>query len=254
MPLPPDRSLGLPSIWNARDVGGYRAEGGTVRFGRLLRSSAPLGLGQEEVAALRQLPVGVVVDLRDELERSFAPTGLDALGVPVSHLPLLSKPTVEFIAADASLDDLYDDIVLIGGANLVAAIGAIPSGAPGAALVHCTAGKDRTGLVVALALLLVGVDRADVLADYAESELHLPAAALDEIVVRLRAEHTTAGANLDALVRTSPPAALAGVLDRIDERFGTVATYAESWGLDAAAVARLRAFLVQDDEGPASAG
>jgi len=112
--------------------------------------------------------------------------------------------------------------------------------AEGAALVHCAAGKDRTGVVVALALTVAGVPAEAVVADYAASGERT-----DAIMARLR------GSRLYARDVNSKPAQLqqpraetmAAFLEQMDARYGGVASWLTDHGLSAADLAALRARL-----------
>lgn len=241
--------VSLRGTHNLRDTGGLAASAGDAgqphragltRWGKLYRSDALHRLDDADRRELRARRVGLVVDLRDGSERADFPSDLRGLGAAVAHVPVLGMPPRVFLDADASLDDFYDHIVEERGHALVEAVRVIARSGATPTIVHCTSGKDRTGLVVALALALVGVDRATIVADYAVTERHLPAAALDETVARLRRTHGHAAANLEALVRLSPPAVLTRIFDRIEVAHGSMAGYARAHGLaddDVAALA-----------------
>lgn len=153
---------------NLRDVGGLPAGPTVIRPGRLLRSAAPFA---DDVAPPGVTwPPAVVVDLRSPME-THEEHPLVSLGSRVEVTPLLAALRPGVRLAD-SLTDLYA-IVLRDSADRLVDITRTVSAAPGAALVHCAAGKDRTGIVVALLLRLVGVDREVVLADYLRTADHL---------------------------------------------------------------------------------
>ncbi len=230
-----------------REVGGYAAGSGRTRWGKLYRSDSLHQLDDADRDELRRLGIGVVLDLRDEEERVLSPSRLAGLDLEHVHNPVLSTPASSFIAADASLDEFYDDIIDSSGDRLVAALRVIARSGSVPVLVHCTAGKDRTGLVVALALALSGVDRSEIVYDYAQTEQHLPSELLDAIIVRLRAEHVPDSVNLDELVRLSPAAVLERTLARIDELHGSVEDYVASHGLESSDVETLRGVLVQPE-------
>lgn len=128
---------------------------------RLARAAALDEVGPVGAAQLRALGVARVVDLREEGERGSA-----GHGVPVASVPLYRLPDGPPLTG--SLEQVYDFLLRERGNELAEAVASIAT-APGAVLVHCTAGKDRTGLVVALALLAAGHSEADVVADYALS-------------------------------------------------------------------------------------
>jgi protein tyrosine/serine phosphatase len=115
--------------------------------------------------------------------------------------------------------------------------------APGAALVNCAAGKDRTGVVVALALTAVGVVREAVVADYAAS-----AERMEAILDRLRASETYA-ADIDsrpdaAAVDAPRPETMAAFLDQLDVRYGGATGWLAGHGFGPDDVGALRAKLL----------
>jgi protein-tyrosine phosphatase len=224
------RLVRLRGTFNLRDTGGHPAARGTMRWGKLYRSDALHRLDDADRRELAARRIGLIVDLRDASERDGSPDALHDLRADVLHVPVLGAAPATFLADDTGLDAFYDHIVTERGHAVVAALRAVAHSGPTPVIVHCTSGKDRTGLIIALALAIAGVRRAAVVADYAATERHLPTAALDEIVARWRTpgRPTT---NLDALVRTSPPATMERVLDRIAVSHGSVAGYARAHGL-----------------------
>ncbi|GAB2449034.1 protein tyrosine phosphatase (PTP) superfamily phosphohydrolase (DUF442 family) [Conyzicola lurida] len=110
---------------------------------------------------IADLGFALVLDLREDGERA-----LPVHGVPVTHVPLFRLP--DGPPASGSLERLYEFLLVERAPQLTEAVAAIADSS-GPVLVHCTAGKDRTGLVVALALLAAGHEETDVVADYALS-------------------------------------------------------------------------------------
>lgn len=238
------RLVPLRGTFNFRDVGGHHAAPGQSRWGKLYRSDALHKLHLADRAELAARRVGLVLDLRNDNERAIAPTELADIGAEVVHNPVLIRPPSTFIAADATLQEMYDHVIDDGADRVVNALTLIAQSGSTPVVVHCTAGKDRTGLVVALALTLAGVDREAVVADYAETERNLPPSVTDEIVTRLRAKHSHDAVNLDELVRLSPARVLRRTFDRIEKRHGSVQGYVRDHGLAADDVAALRRVLV----------
>ena len=257
----------IPGLQNFRDTGGTPLRGGgTSRTGVLYRSEALSGLSAEGLDALSSTGIGVIADFRTEMERGMAPDVLPtARSFDVVELPLLegamtglaqsaltaSDPTTARAAIAAalaqlpSLGELY--VSMLGGgaasfAHLAQLVAASTDDAPTAVLVHCTAGKDRTGVAVALVLDAVGADRDAVVADYSSSAGHLAGPWAD----RMRAMITGMGVPLtpaiDMLVTGTPPEAIEHALSWIDEQGGSAA-YLRSGGLDDAELAALRARL-----------
>ncbi|GAB3834168.1 tyrosine-protein phosphatase [Dactylosporangium cerinum] len=241
----PVRLVRLRGTYNLRDTGGRVARTGPTRLGKLYRSDALHRLDDADRRELAERRIGLVVDLRDPSERADFPSDLRGIGAEIVHVPVLATSPATFLAADSSLDEFYDHIVEERGHALATALRVLARSGTTPVIVHCTSGKDRTGLVVALALALVGVDRATVVADYAATERHLPPALLDEIVAHWRRSADRPAVHLETLVRLSPPAALERIFGRIEAGHGSVADYARAHGLSDEDVARLAEALVE---------
>ena len=209
------------------------SDAGTPGTPRLARAAALDAVGPAGAAQLSALAVARVVDLREEAEGT-AP----AHGVPVVRIPLYRLP--EGPPQVGTLEGVYDFLLHERGTELTRAVIAIAT-APGRVLVHCTAGKDRTGLVVALALLAAGHSETAVVADYALSV---------DIVRDRRTGHVhsvLAPLNLDPaayrdalrLHLDSPPAAIEHALNTI-RSLGGAADYLARHGATAGHLSALR--------------
>jgi protein-tyrosine phosphatase len=194
-----NRWIPLEGAANVRDLGGLpTTDGRTTRFGRVLRSDNLQGLTERDVALLSdEIGVGHVIDLRSlaEVQRE-GPGPLTRLpGVTVHHLSLFVETQ---IAAGVEVDKalpwqsrtapedpehrsigFYQGYLRDRADSIVSALRVIAH-EEAASIVHCAAGKDRTGVVSALALEAAGVAREAVVADYA-----LTAERLDAILRRL---------------------------------------------------------------------
>ncbi|MFO7689880.1 MAG: tyrosine-protein phosphatase [Cryobacterium sp.] len=173
---------------------------------RLARAAALDQIGPVGAAQLTALGVTLVIDLREDGERGAA-----AHSVPVVSLPLYRLPNGPPLAG--SLEEVYDFLLRERGDELAAAVAAIAT-AVGAVLVHCTAGKDRTGLVIALALSAAGHSEADVVADYARSTGVVRTHRTVHAHAALATLNLAADAHRDALRLhlDSPPAAMTHAL------------------------------------------
>ncbi|WP_280490234.1 tyrosine-protein phosphatase [Nocardia carnea] len=155
-----------PGPVNLRDIGGLPlAGGGVTSVGVLYRGDASYS-GDTAVPALEPWPPTRVVDLRGARERARFPYEWPAESV-VYHVPMLDAAAPD--AAPADLTAVFGRILRCGdnwARDLVRAV----SRSPGATLVHCTAGKDRTGVAVAVLLLAAGVEASAVVADFVRTE------------------------------------------------------------------------------------
>lgn len=232
--------LDIDGVNNVRDVGGIPTEdGGRIRAGVLLRSGQLSGATTNGATTVRR-SVQHIIDLRDGEEVAAEPTEIE--GPDTTHLPLFLGSVRSFFETDTSLDDLYLHLLEESGDRLVAAIRIIAQGVP--TLVHCTVGKDRTGVTVALALSAVGADREAVIADYALTASQLPAQRSQRIAAYLRAQHPEA-IHAVALATESPAPVMRHLLEQIDERWGSAAGYLRANGMTEEEMTALRTALVE---------
>lgn len=235
----------IDGTYNFRDVGGYPASGGTTRRGKLYRADALGRLGESGRAALRELGVRVVIDLRDDFEVDALPDDLDGLDVEVLRLPVFEGSGASASTVGATIVHLYDKIVFQHTDVIVRALREIADTGEEPVVVHCTAGKDRTGIVVALALLAVGVDRETVVSDYALTEANLEGPWLEGMLELVRGYGVEVTPDLRVILGGSPREALETTIDRIEERAGSLRAYLLDAGLDEVELAKLRSVLVE---------
>jgi protein-tyrosine phosphatase len=232
-----DRWIALPGTLNLRDVGGYPvAGGGTVRWRTLLRSDALNRLDDGGRAVLADLGLRTVIDLRTDSEVEAAPSALDGTAAQTVRVPLFSAEAIGRLPPD--LAAVYRYMIDDCGAAIARAIGrlAVPGALPG--LVHCTAGKDRTGLVTALVLEVIGVPDDVIAADYALSQSSSLAPDTARQIGRIQSI-SGVGRWLDLGALGSPPQVIHTAL----AQSGTVANYLYGHGLTAPDLATLRAAL-----------
>jgi len=231
--------LDVPGAVNLRDVGGIPVGGSRIREGVLFRSGQLAGLTEEGRELLRPR-IRRVVDLRDDAEVRQEPSALG--GVPTTRVPLFLGSVASLFAEDVSLEGMYGHLVHDAAPRMVEVMRVLAEGEP--TLVHCTAGKDRTGVSVAIALTAVGADREAVVEDYALTAQLLPAARRAAIVQYLNANHPDAR-HAVALAVESPAPVMRALLAGIDERYGSAAEYLLSSGLSEAELEALGAALVE---------
>ena len=243
---PRERRHAVAGLYNLRDTGGYRAAGGTTRWGKLLRSDALHRIDATGRDRLAEIGVAHIIDLRGGDERATAPSAVDGLEVTVHHLPVFddADPAAQ-ATTHVGLVPVYDHIVDERGAQLVDAIRVIiAADDDDAVLVHCTAGKDRTGLVVAFALAAAGVDRDDVVADYAATAENLRGEWSDAMTAVFEQRGIELTAGMVELITESPAEVLEALLERIDREHGSISAYLLAHGLTPTELERLTAVII----------
>ena len=245
------RWIELDGAVNVRDLGGLRTEDGrTTRSGVLLRSDNLQGLSDKDVRRLvDDHGVRTVVDLRTPAEvAAEGPGPLVTEGLRHVNLDLIPGWDPQGDNRDRivphekreknDLSHLYFGYLDEAADAVVQALSLLADDETGTAVVHCAAGKDRTGVVCALALLCAGVERDEIVADYA-----LTAERIKAIRDRLAASPTYAEDMKHRPLDDMRPHALSmrHFLDRLDERGGPLAWLtAHGFGPDRQAALRAR--------------
>lgn len=234
-------SAALAGAVNFRDVGGLPASTGITRSGVLFRSGSLSRIDGPARAVINGLGLRRIVDLRDDDEVALEPTLLEPAVVDTVRVPLVLGSVASFFENDISLDELYAHIVDESAPRLVEVARAVIETQP--VLVHCTAGKDRTGVSVALILSAAGVDEDAVVSDYARTAGVLDPERNRRIVEWLRRTHPDA-VHLEELVTASPEPVMHGLLDRLRRSHGAPADYLRAAGLGDDEVDELRRILI----------
>ncbi|KAB1928273.1 tyrosine-protein phosphatase [Micromonospora sp. ALFpr18c] len=241
-----NRHIPLPATFNFRDVGGYVGhDGRTVRRGRLYRSDSLHRLDEQDRDAFAAIGIRTVIDLRRPTEvqrdgRVPAYQGLVYRHIHPEHTDWAETPHEEGASLARYLADRYADLAQTGTAGLAEAVGLIADSTNAPVVVHCVAGKDRTGIVCALTLAVLGVDDADIAADYALSS---------EASARFSAwlaETTPGGADVPALFLASPAEAMQIFLDELRAGHGSIEAYLRHAGVTDAQLAALREHLLDE--------
>lgn len=235
----------VPGTYNFRDVGGVPARDGTVREGVLFRSDGLHRLGEEGRSALRELGVGIVIDLRDEREAEAMPDDLDGLDVEVLRLPVFEGSGASQGAGGITLEALYERIVTLHAPIVVDAVREIASAGDRSVVVHCTAGKDRTGIIIALTLLAIGVDRELVIADYVRTEANLAGEWLEGMLQVVARYGVPDSPELRTLMGGSPREAIDSVIELVEREHGTARDFLLASGLTLEELAALEELLVE---------
>ncbi|MFG6445125.1 tyrosine-protein phosphatase [Microbacterium sp. P06] len=234
------RSL-VSGVLNFRDIGGLPAGDGQTRSGVLYRSGNLATVDESGFEALRALRLRRIIDLRDDEEVERSPSLVDGLDLTTERVPVFLGSITSFFENDVSLAELYSSLIVEAADRVVEVVRSIIVDQP--VLVHCTVGKDRTGVTVALALAAAGVDLDAIVADYARTEKMLPAARNTEVVARLRAMHPEA-VHLEELATRSPARVMRGLLKRLTDEYGSPSDYLRAHALDRDEISELRRILI----------
>jgi protein-tyrosine phosphatase len=233
------RLLQFPGLLNARELGGYPTlDGATTRWRSLLRADDLVQLTPEGIQALADYGVRTVVDLRWPAEVAARPHPV-ALGkhkVRYHRVSLLAGDEMEWASLSGECTkEMWKCAVLEHTRpQLKEVLEIIASAAEQPLLFHCVAGKDRTGLIAALLLALADVEPDAIAADYAASTQQLADAYLQRYSNLEREEI------MEAL--RCPEEGVHNMLGYLAQ-YGGAAGYLDAIGLDAAAIAQLRARL-----------
>lgn len=239
-----ERSITFSNVFNFRDLGGYRGDGGrTVRWERLYRADDLCRLDDSDLTRLGDLGIRTVVDLRRPWEverigriREGTYTWVNA------HVVHPEWPEAEFADPQARIDYLlarYLEMAEQGGEAIGEALRLVadPDAAP--LVFHCISGKDRTGLVAAFTLHLLGVSDEDVADDYALSE---PAGEANyNWYVARDPEHASPHWDKFKIV---PREAMLALFDGLRKEHGSVRGYTRSVGVTDEHVESMRTHLL----------
>lgn len=234
----PVNRLELAGTHNFREVAP-----GVLTPGLLYRSDALHRLTREGRGTLHELGIRLVIDLRSALDRRIGGrdrlrgTGATRLSVPIDGTPRAFDPRT------LTLREIYETVLSRHQSDLGRVIRAVAS-ADEPVLVHCTAGKDRTGLVVALILTALDVDRDIILADYSATAANLSGEWTERMLRRMRRFRVPITDNLVEVLAGSPVETLSYAFDWLDREHGGALPYLERAGVDGPVRDQLRRSLL----------
>lgn len=230
--LPP-QFIRTSHIFNLRDLGGYRgADGHYVTHGKVFRSDNFANATEADLDhVVNELKVQHVIDLRRDNELEVAPPFPATNGIEFHHLELkhlewerfrgiIPSPTESHERSVKFLSQRYTAMLESGHEAVRRTLEIIAQGEP--VVFHCMAGKDRTGIIAAIMLSLIGVSEADIAHDYALTSIG------SERWRSWRAQRS------DTVARNSyldtPSEAMTETLRKVRKRFGSIAGYAQVIG------------------------
>ncbi|RPH45662.1 MAG: tyrosine-protein phosphatase [Burkholderiales bacterium] len=248
---------------NFRAVDPLPAADGRLRAGRIFRSDALHRLTDVDVGALAAVDIGAVLDLRRDDERSQMPSrwpqrkpremltfdvlpDLQAVRAGGWRVQL-AQPDFDATGAHRWMDETYARMpaALAPAVHEAARRLARRGEASTRVLVHCTAGKDRTGFVVAMLLAALGVSREAIVDDYLESSRRRPPAALADMLIAL--SDLQASPRMRAAIETIADVRadwLETALQTAERQHGSIDGYLSAAGVDAPLRAALRMTLL----------
>jgi protein-tyrosine phosphatase len=246
----PARQIPLQQVFNFRDLGGYPTRSGErVRWRRVFRADGLNRLLPTDDDVVGELGLRTVVDLRtaaEVAERGRFP--VERHGVDWHHLPMLdvtwseeedpdSEPPADYVARR------YVEMLDTGAPAVADALGVLADDGAHAVVFHCAAGKDRTGILAAVLLGVLGVPDDVIVEDYTAS-----AAAMVQMVAWMRATYPDMGADptpLQAAMLGADAPAMEHLLATLRQRHGSPEGYARHAGVDGATLDALRASLLE---------
>ena len=240
-----DRIIALEGAVNFRDLGGYAAGGETrTRWRSLFRADGLGELTEADLSVLRALGIRTVIDLRSGSELERGRFDVDAHPVALHHFPFIEElpDAQEFERRPGLLGSQYLEMVLDAGGQILAALEvlATPDALP--AVFHCTAGKDRTGVLSAIVLSLLGVDEPTVVADYA-----LSGEAMQRLRAKLLVKYPEGRETIENIdeVFSADPSNMVALFAHMRDRYGSISGYASMVGVPDDLVTRLRQALLE---------
>ena len=251
---------------NSREVADLPLKsGGRSKSGVLYRSASLQTITSEGLEQLAESPIGIIADLRTVDERNADTDKLpkvrhiETVDIPIAvgnmgrklmdrfsqgGKPMLSNALAkegvrEMEALLPSVGDMYVNMLKQAGgqlAQVASLVAQVEPDANNAVLIHCTAGKDRTGISTALILDTVGVERDAVVENYASSQEFLAGGWAPKMLAQMEAAGIPLGPKLVAMVTTTPPRAIEKGFAWVDKHYGSSSNYLQQGGLSTAQI------------------
>lgn len=224
------RHIPVAGTYNVRDLGGYDTPNGRTAWRRLLRADGLHRLDQAGMDLLVETGVRTIIDLRHASELASQPNPFATnSSVRYHNISLIAELSPQLSNASVPLPQLYCRLIDRQQSMIAQVFELIAEAGEGTVLFHCTAGKDRTGLIAALLLGLVGVSEDHILTDYAQTAAFI-APMVDEVLQRITA--SDADFEKYRAFLASDRAFMEAALRHIEDAHGSIVAYLAAIGLD----------------------
>lgn len=226
-----DKTVQFKNMMNMRDLGGYTTSSGKkTKYGMLIRSDVPHNLDENEVKEILDLGITTVIDFRTEAEINKKPCVFSSLNnIKYYNFPMLGgdkMPPSEDLIAPGYFNMIEDKSTIYKIMKVIA-------DSKNGVLYHCSAGKDRTGVISALILSLAGVNKEEIAEDYFVSWGNMKKL-IDELARK----------NPNFVIFENRKEYIEDFLDMMTNKYGSARGYLMEIGLSADEVNRINSKLV----------
>lgn len=211
--------LPLKGAENVRDIGGYVGDDNRVgNFGKFIRANYLKNITIDDNEYLKEFGITDILDLRGEDESILEPDSINKDYFTYHRVGLLTKKFNDNLMYEQENFDMGEGyVLLLENKTAIKEIFEILAKAKGGVIYHCTAGKDRTGIVSMLILGLSGVSKKDIIANYEVTYTYLPVIVNKEVVTNLI---------------YSKPEYIKKAIEHIEKEYGTYKEYLLSCNID----------------------
>ncbi|MHC5375338.1 tyrosine-protein phosphatase [Enterococcus sp. LJL120] len=225
--------LPLKGSYNTRELGGYPTGNGAINFHKFIRSDSITALTNQDLDFLKEYGLQTIVDLRSDAEVAQAPNP-QMEGVENLHIPLITGDIADATkdlsrSMKLTMGSFYINVLKDYPQNLVKVFEAMAD-SQGAVLFHCSAGKDRTGIIAAFLLDLAGVSEADIIANYQLTHTYL----------KTNPTFTKSASGYPQEMFYSLPSYMEELLSYLYQNYDSAENYLKTFGLSELAIENLR--------------